>query len=182
MAAVQQVNLTHVAPEMLRLLLEQTRETVGIAVPNGYEMIFIARERSPLAVAVSAELGSRRPLHCTSVGKAYLTALAPVRREEVLRKLRLVRYTPRTITDLRELRAELARTEARGWAEDRAEYSQACTCCAAAIRDAAGEPIGALSIAGPSERTARNLTRLGPIVASTAEAISFKLGFTGMPR
>lgn len=177
MAAVQQVNLTHVAPEMLRLLLEQTRETVGIAVPNSYEMVFIARERAPHSVAVNADLGSRRPLHCTSVGKAWLSALPEEQREDVLRKLNLVRFTDATITDLAELRRELARTVARGWAEDRQEYDSISTCCAAVIRDATGHPVGALSVAGPTERADGMLGRFGPIVASTADAISFKLGF-----
>lgn len=178
MAAVQQINITHVAPELLRLLVQQTRETVGLAVPSGYEMVFISRERSPQSVAVAADLGSRRPLHCTSVGKAYLAALSADELASVSRKLSLVPHTPSTITSRQQLTAELERVRQRGWAEDHGEFDEASTCCAAPVFDHTARPIAALSVAGPTARTATAMGRLGPIVASTAEAISYKMGYS----
>jgi DNA-binding IclR family transcriptional regulator len=47
----------------------------------------------------------------------------------------------------------------------------------AAILDHTGHPVAAISAAGPAERMERSLARIAPIVASTAEAISRRLGY-----
>ena len=63
MAAVHSADVVQLAPEFLRILVQQARETVGLAVPNGDEMVFVYRERGPHFVSVNSELGGRRPLH-----------------------------------------------------------------------------------------------------------------------
>ena len=47
MAAVHATEVVNVAPEYLRMLVQQTRETVGFAVLSGDEMIFVYRELGP---------------------------------------------------------------------------------------------------------------------------------------
>ena len=176
-AAVQSNDVVHVAPDLLRLLVQQTRETVGLAVFNSGEMIFIYRERGPQPVTVSAQLGARRPLHCTSVGKAYLSALPDTEARALIRRLDLAEFTEHTITSRLQLEHEVAVTGRRGWSEDHREFDLRVTCCGAPILDRTGRPVAAISIAGPTERTEGTLHRLGPVVASTAEAISHRLGY-----
>jgi DNA-binding IclR family transcriptional regulator len=177
MAAVQSADVVQVAPEFLRMLVQQARETVGLAVPSGDEMVFVYRERGPHFVSVSSELGARRPLHCTSVGKAYLAALPMSERVPLIRRLELTRFTPSTITDRNALELEVHHTRERGWSEDRGEFNEDSTCCGAAILNHAGHPVAAISAAGPTLRTAPQLHRLGGLVASTADAISRRLGY-----
>jgi DNA-binding IclR family transcriptional regulator len=57
------------------------------------------------------------------------------------------------------------------------EFSDAAACCGAAVLDHAGRPVGAISAAGPAERMEPIFARIAPIVASTAEAISRRLGY-----
>ena len=139
-------------------------------------MIFVYRERGPQAVSVSAEVGARRPLHCTAVGKACLAALPDTERRTILRRITLTAYTPRTITSRSVLEAELADVHRRGWSSERREFSAAAA-CGAAVLDHAGRAVGAISAAGPAERIKRIFARIAPIVASTAEAISRRLGY-----
>jgi DNA-binding IclR family transcriptional regulator len=179
-AAVRSADVMQVAPELLRVLVQQTQETVGLAVPNGDEMVFIYRERGPHSVGVNIQPGARRPLHCTGVGKAYLGALPSAELATVLGRLPLERHTDATITDVRRLEADILATRDRGWSEDRAEFDLHSTCCGAAILDHTGRPVAAISASGLSERTAPQLARLGPVVASTAAAISRHLGYVGV--
>lgn len=176
MTAVQSTDVVHAAPDLLRSLAQQTRETVGLGVCNADEMIFVYRERGPQAVSVSAEIGARRPLHCTAVGKAYLAALPDGERRAILRRITLTAYTPRTITSRNLLEAELADVHRRGWSSERREFSDAAACCGAAVLDRTGHPVAAISTAGPAGRMERSFARIAPIVASTAEAISRRLG------
>ena len=176
LAAVQATDVVHVAPELLRLLVQQTRETVGLGVLSGDEMVFVYRERGPRSVTVNTELGARRPLHCTAVGKAYLSAVPLPDRRALLRSIRLTAHTPRTITGRADLERDLDEARERGWTIERGELDENSTCCGAPVLDHTGLPVGAISVAGLRGRMERSLDRIGPVVASTAEAISHRLG------
>ena len=91
----------------------------------------------PLTVAP----GQRMPLHAGAAGK---TLLAHLPKDTVDRRLAgdLTRYTPRTITDPRRLRSELARIRRQGWAQDRGEYSPSIHAFAAPILDRYGGHCG----------------------------------------
>jgi IclR family transcriptional regulator, acetate operon repressor len=177
MAAVHSTDVVHAAPDLLRSLAQQTRETVGLGVFSADEMIFVYRERGPQPVTLNAEVGARRPLHCTAVGKAYLAALPPDECRALLRRIKLVRHTPNTITSRTSLEAELEEIRRRGWSLERREFTAAAACCGAAVLDPGGRPAGAISADGPADRIERALDRIAPIVASTAEAISRRLGY-----
>jgi DNA-binding IclR family transcriptional regulator len=146
-------------------------------VRNADEMIFVYRERGPEDVGVNAELGARRPLHCTAVGKAYLAWLPTDERRAILRRIALTRYTRSTITSRIGIEADLVGTRRRGWSYEHGEFSDAAACCGAAILDHTGQPVAAISAAGPADRMKRALDRIAPIVVSTAEAISRRLGY-----
>jgi IclR family transcriptional regulator, acetate operon repressor len=69
------LEVTRLAPPHLRSLADRARETVNLAVVDGDAVVYIHQEEGTLAVKLSARLGTRRPLHCTALGKAYLAAL-----------------------------------------------------------------------------------------------------------
>lgn len=177
LAAVQSSDVAQIAPEYLRMLVQQTRESVNLGVPRGTEMVFIYRDKGPQTVAVHGDVGARRPMHCTSVGKAYLAALPQEERDQILSKMVYHAFTPKTITSRRELEEEIQRTIDRGWSEDHGEIDPSSTCCGAAIRDNMGRPVAAISVAGVTDRISPELSRIGAVVASTAEAISRRLGY-----
>lgn len=177
LSAIESSDVAQVAPDFLRVLVQQTRESIGLGIPRGEDMVFIYRDRGPQAVAVNAEVGARRPMHCTSVGKAYLAGLYPDDRRAVMSQIRFLPKTKHTILTATELQADIERTIARGWSEDRMELDPSSTCCGAPIFNHAGTPVAAISVSGVTERIAPLLTKLGPIVAGTAEAISRRLGY-----
>jgi DNA-binding IclR family transcriptional regulator len=177
LAAVQSSDVAQVAPEFLKILVMQTRESVGLGIPRNEDMVFIYRDRGPQSVTVNAEVGARRPMYCTSVGKAFLAALPASQRREVMSRIRFRSFTPNTIMTHAALEEEIERTIERGWSEDRMELDSSSTCCGAPVFNHRGEPVAAISVAGVTQRIAPTLAKIGPIVSSTAEAISRSLGY-----
>lgn len=181
MAAVHSTDVADVAPELLRVLVQQTRETVSLGVLSGDEMVFIYRERGPQPVSVNAELGARRPLHATSVGKAYLCGLDVRERSDLLRTLPLTPFTPQTLTTAGAVENDISEAHTRGWAEERGEFDLASACCGSPVFDHTGRVVAAISVAGLKDRVEPALSRLGPLVAATADAISRRLGHNPAP-
>lgn len=177
MAAVQSVEVMDVAPELLRALAQQTRESVSLGVLSGHEIVFVYRELGPQSVRVSAELGARRPLHATSIGKAYLTGLGEKERSTLLRQIELRPHTEHTITSRAALEEDLSQSAERGWTEEHQEFDLSSTCCGAPIFDHTGQVVASISVAGPAPRMQAQTAVVGPLVAATAAAISRRLGF-----
>jgi DNA-binding IclR family transcriptional regulator len=177
MAAVQSVEVMDVAPELLRALAQQTRESVSLGVLNGHEIVFVYRELGPQSVRVSAELGARRPLHATSIGKAYLSGLGEQERAKLMRQLQLSPHTPYTITSRANLENDIQLSLERGWTEEHQEFDLSSTCCGAPIFDHSGRVVAAISVAGPANRMHEQTGTFGPLVSATAAAISRQLGY-----
>jgi IclR family transcriptional regulator, acetate operon repressor len=176
MAALASLEVTTVAPPHLRALADQTRETVNLAVVDGDAVVYIHKEEGTLAVKMTAQLGTRRPLHCTALGKAYLAALPARELEARMAGLELARFTAATITDPAALGAELDRVRERGFAVDQEEVEEGVYCLGAAVRDHRQLPVAVISVAGPAYRVRGRADQLGGLVAETAAAISRRLG------
>ncbi len=176
-AALQSTDLMRVAPPVLLDLLEGTREAVNLAVFDSDSMVLIFREQGPQSVTISSRLGSRRPMHASSLGKAYLAALRPDERRELIERLELKRFTPETIVDKDALERNLLNVQKRGFADDRREFEQTLACCAAAVFDHRAVPVAAISVSGPAERILAKFDRIGAEVVLAARKISARLGY-----
>jgi len=179
MVALSGVDVVRLAPSYLHGLVESTLETVFLAVLDDDAMVYLYKEEGPQAIKMSARLGSRRPLHCTSLGKAYLSALPHETRQPLISRLDLRRFTPNTITEASALEAELALIEELGYAVDRIEVEEGVACVGAPVRDYRGLPIAAVSVAGPADRVLPREERVGRLVRETAWALSRRLGYAG---
>ncbi len=176
MAALASVDVMRVAPGHLRALADGTGETVNLAVLDGRSVVYVYREDGPQTVKMSARLGSRRPVHCTGLGKAFLAWLPEDRRHALLDGVVLDRLTPNTITDPLELERELERTRARGYAVDDVEVEEGVACFAVPVRDFRGLPVAAISVAGPADRVLAREDRITPLLRDAAATISRRLG------
>ena len=163
------------ALDQLRAL---TKETVHLSVLDGLEVVYVERRESPGAVRMFGRIGHRGPGHSTASGKVLLAFLPPEELDRRLAGVRLVRRTPYTITGRDQLRAELTRIRARGWAENVNEAQMGFASVAAPIRNPAGEVVAALSVAGPVQRLdGDSLRRFARPVTESAALISRRLGW-----
>jgi DNA-binding IclR family transcriptional regulator len=93
-----------------------TREATMLAVLDGERQLYVYCNAGPQQVSVVGEPGKHGPLYCTSQGKVLIAFSAPDIREYLLRRLTLEPMGPNTITDRNELRHEIERVRARGYA------------------------------------------------------------------
>ena len=160
----------------LRGLRDLTGETTYLSAMDGLEMVSLERVDGAHSQRSAAALGERKPVHCTSQGKAMLAAMPGAEQEAIVKRMVLKPLTTRTISDRRHLMAELHITATRGWAMDDEEIAMGVRCVGAAIIDRKGLARGAISIAGPAWRmTRQRLELLGPEVMNAARRIGAQL-------
>jgi len=173
-------SLTATARPHMRALMEESAETVNLAVEDQYEAVYLAQVESRQMMRAFARPGGRVPLHCSSVGKAMLSAMADAAVTKILQNRGLARLTVKTISDTVALREDLQRTRERGYALDDEEHAVGLRCIASAIFDERSEPLAAVSISGPMVRISdERVPILGDAVRKKAEAITAQLG--GVP-
>jgi len=143
----------------LAALAQASGETIHLTVLEGEEIVYLDKFDSPLPVAAYSRVGGRAPAYCVASGKALLAALGhdAATLHALFGSLRA--HTPHTITDFEALQAELARTRARGWAENREEWRLGVCGLGAPVFNARGEPIAAIGMSVPSIRFTRAKAR-----------------------
>ncbi|WP_157268905.1 IclR family transcriptional regulator domain-containing protein [Azohydromonas aeria] len=175
-AAYAMPDLVAAAGLELRALRDLTGETSYLCALDGMETLLLERCDGAHGQRSASALGQRKPLHCTSQGKAMLAAMPPAQRDALVRELPLTAATPNTITDRRRLQAELKLTAARGWALDDEEIVPGVRCVGAPILDDEGRLRGAISVAGPAFRLTRErLELLGPELVQAARRVGAQL-------
>lgn len=169
-------DLVAAAATELRSLRDLTGETAYLATLDGGEVISIERYDGAHSQRSSAALGQRKPIYCTSQGKAILSAMPPDERDALIRDITLKPLTPHTHTDRRRLQADLKIISARGWSMDDEEIVLGIRCVGAPVIDLKGNVRGAISVAGPAWRITRERAELlGPEVAEAARRIGAQL-------
>jgi DNA-binding IclR family transcriptional regulator len=181
MAALESLELTSVAPATIEALAGETGESVFVSVLDQGEVVYLMKKEGSRAIRTTAVLGTRRPAHCTALGKAMLASLPPDEVRRVIDVRGLPALTPATITDLAALWEELAAVRIAGYAVDREEVEEGLACIAAPIRDHLGHVVAAVSLAGPVTRVLPQEERLGRRVAAAALEISQGLGYLPKP-
>ena len=176
--ALQSTDVMQVAPELLRVLLEMAGEAVNLAVFDADSMVLLYREQGPQSVTISSRLGTHRPMHASSLGKAFLAAMQESERRVLLGRIALKRYTERDDHQRRPRWTGRSPTSAPAAMPSTAASSRRRSpAAAAAVFDHRRLPVAAISVSGPAERVSPQLDRIGGLVADTARAISARLGF-----
>lgn len=177
-SANRRFQLDRIARPVLQRLTEATEETSNLVILHNDEGVYSVQVCSPRMVRMFTEVGQRAPLYCTGSGKAILSGMPADQLEAYLERTPLQRFTPKTITDVERLRAELGMARAQGFALDDEERELGVCCVAAPIFDRFGRCIAALSISGPSVRMPIERARsFGPLVRQAADECSAQLGY-----
>lgn len=162
----------------LAALAQASGETIHLAVLDGAEIVYLDKFDSPLPVAAYSRIGGRAPACCVASGKAMLAAA----RLDVaaLRALfgTLQPHTPHSIVDFDALQAELERSRARGYAENREEWRLGVCGLGVPVFDARGTAVAAVGMSVPSIRFARTQAReLSDRIMACARDASTTLGY-----
>lgn len=176
-AFVRSRDIVTIARPYMRRLMEQSGETVNLAIADRGEVIYLAQVETQKMMCAIAGPGGRAPMHCSGVGKALLAFSNPATVDKTIQGLELTRETPHTLTTPAELKRELAQIQARGYAVDNEENAIGLRCVAAVIFDEHASTLAALSVSGPTARIADSrIPGLGAAIAGIAAEITAELG------
>lgn len=162
---------------VMQELMEKTGETANLGVAEDDCVVFVSQVETHQAIRAFFRPGTRSPFHASGIGKAVLAHLEPERVGTILRKAGLQRFTDRTLSDISSLAHDLARIKLRGWSVDDEERHPGMRCVAAAIFNEFGQPIGGVSVSGPTVRvTPERLAEIGPLVRDAAAEVTRMIG------
>jgi DNA-binding IclR family transcriptional regulator len=170
--------LAEVAKTYLDDLSSRTGEGASLAVLRDGVVTVIAKREPEGPVRVVQEVGARRPIYCTAVGKSLAAWLPEQELEGILNRTVFGRMTDNTITSRVAFLRELARVRAAGFAVDNEEHIKGIRCLAAPIRDHSGEVRASLCVVGPKNHLPlRRLSQIRGVLAAVAGDLSARLGY-----
>ncbi len=170
-------DLVTVARPYMRHLMEESGETVSLAVEDGGQVIYLAQIECRQLMRALASPGQRAPLHSSAVGKVILAYAPDERQDSVIGAMKLERFTERTLTTEQGFRQALSEAHKRKFALDDEEYAIGLRCVAAPIFNEAHEAIAAISLSGPKARvTDGRMKELAGLAQAAAGKITREFG------
>lgn len=162
---------------IMHQLMEQTGETVNLAMFDQDRAVFVSQVESREMMRMVVKIGSRAPLHASGVGKAYLSTLSDEEVSTLTHQHGLLEVTENTLSTPEALKSNLALIRDRGYSFDNEEHAIGLRCVAATIHDEVGKAVAAISLSGPKARIPdEDVTKLGQKVLESANVITAKLG------
>ena len=119
--------------EVLRRLVDQVGESCNLTALSGSEVLYLDRVETDAPLRFFLHPGSRVPVHCSASGKLFLAQMTPSQRQRLLGRVPLQQYTPNTVTDPRQLEAEIQRVRENGYALDVEEFLPGLLCIAVLV-------------------------------------------------
>jgi IclR family transcriptional regulator, acetate operon repressor len=154
-------------------LMEASGETANLAMFEDGHVVYVAQVASRHhRVRMFTEVGRRVHLHSSGVGKVVLAFRPRAEVEALLARTSLPRRTPRTITDLGRLLAELDTVAGQGYALDSGEEEVGVRCLAVPVFGVGGS-VAAMSVSAPEGRLQdRDIERVLPEMLRISAALS----------
>jgi len=146
---------------VLERLASQTGEAYSAVVPNGDEVVIVARSSDvrrsgtdglPQVLAYGLHLGARLPAHATSTGRVLLAALPRSEFQTWMKGRLLVRLTLHTVTEPRQFRALIEQVRQDDFCLSSEEHELGVHALAVPLRNLQGRTVAALNVVASTAR------------------------------
>jgi DNA-binding IclR family transcriptional regulator len=169
-------DLSVAARPVVEDLAESTGETVLLGVLDQGSVIYVEKAESRRSIRMVEAPGRRLPLHGSATGLVLLAHAAPAFRDRYLAQEGLPPGLLDTTTDIRT----------RGHATSIQDLDPDLTSASVPVHGPHGEPIAALTVAGPASRLTRErleefLPQILGAATSVTKALGGALGGRGRP-
>jgi DNA-binding IclR family transcriptional regulator len=169
-----------IAKPFMKELADQIKESVLIASFNDFKIAYLDKIESLQTVRIVLEAGAEVPPHTVASGKLFLSDLDEKELTQYIERTTLHPFTKNTITDEYDLRKELEKIKNQDYAIDHEEYELGLKGFASPIRDANGNMIAALCVAGVSLRFDHQKTfETIELMKQYSNEISLQIGYQG---
>lgn len=174
---LRRTTLVDRARPIMRRLMEATGETANLGIARDASVLFVSQVETHASIRAFFPPGTLSPMHASGIGKALLAQMSDDRLSRLIATAPLDRFTGRTLTEPKTLRADLEATRERGYAIDDEEKNEGMRCIAAPVFDLSGEAVAGISVSGPASRvSAAQTARLAEAVVTAADDLSAAMG------
>lgn len=171
-----QNDLRTIAQPYLHQLVEKFKETANLVLLQDDNVLYIEKIESPHSMRICTKSGQSIPAHQTAVGKAILAKLPNDALQSLLERASFEKVTEHTLTSKEAVMQQIRQIRHCGYARDDEELEYGLTCIGAAVVDSRNEPIGGISVSGPTSRMdEKQLNEIIPTLIEYAKIISSKL-------
>ncbi len=171
------MNVDQIILPPLQQLRDSTGDSSSMAVLSGVDILYVAHVSTNRRIRLGASVGTRFPLHATSMGKVLLAFQDDALIANYLKVATLTRFTERTVTTASELSARLATTRSTGYDSALDELDYGLVSVAVPVFDADRRIVAAINCSTSTTRISQDelvRTRL-PLLRDAAAEIGAAL-------
>jgi IclR family pca regulon transcriptional regulator len=176
-AFLASMNIEQLAAPPLQGLRDQTGDSASLAVRSGRDILYIVHIPTQRRIRLGAGVGTRFPLHATSMGKVLLAFQGPTATEKFLVEGPLARMTERTVTEPNAFRDRIELVRSRFYDSALDELDYGIVSVAVPVFDAQEQIVAAINCSTSTTRISQDelvRTRL-PLLREAARAIEDEL-------
>lgn len=146
------MELTEVGRPVIEALRDRSGFSAHLVVRDARDVVFIAKAAGGNAMFHSIQVGARLPAHATVLGRTLLSDVSMQDLMALYPEKSLPTYTPKTPTNLQELKSLIDQDRDKGYGVSMGGYETGISTIAAPVLDGQGRVTAAISISVPSQR------------------------------
>ncbi len=173
-------DIVQIAQPELRDLARTLGLSAHLGIVDGQDILYLLRETPNLHLVSNIRVGSRLPVHATTIGRIILAYCDAARRDAVLAGRDLRAVTGKTATTRDALALQTAADRQLGIAWSVGNFEAGIGSGAVAVFDGAGKVVAAVNVTGPErefEDSAGRRDEIHGALTRAAERISQQLGY-----
>jgi IclR family transcriptional regulator, pca regulon regulatory protein len=170
--------LPQVARPYLQVVAEELHGSSSLAILDHFDVVFVARARSPSLVSTTVYVGSRLPAHVTALGRVLLADLPDEQIERYLEGARMQRLTDFTTVDPQAIKQAVLDAREKRYALVDQELAMGVRALAVPVYDHSGTVVASINVSVADARaTAEQVVeRCLPALRQASAQITAGLG------
>lgn len=170
---LESARLPRIVQPFLQRISAGTHEIAYLAVLDGEDIVYVARNGPNRVMNVGYVLGSRVQAHVTAAGLLMVAMQDSTFTSQWLATRDLKSYTSFSLLEPEKLRTALNHIRHQGWALSEQQLELGHRGIAVPLRDSKGDVLGALSVTMPMghETSDAAIARVLPVLRDTAQAM-----------
>lgn len=149
---ISKIGIFEAARPIIELLSSETGESINLGIIRDNKIVYVDKKEGKSPIKVSIKIGTSIPMHCTGMGKAVLSHMNEIERENIINHIEFIQYAKNTSMNKETLLILLDQCRQLGYSFDNEEYIDDLISFGAPIFNYKGSPIGAISISFPKSR------------------------------
>jgi DNA-binding IclR family transcriptional regulator len=163
-----------------RPVVEQLRDASGysahLVVRDGRDVVFVVKAPGRSALFHSIQVGARLPAHATVLGRLLLSDLSLQELAQLYPEKSLPKYTDKTPTSLKQLKALMEADRAAGYGLSQGGFETGISTVAAPVLNDEQRVVAAISITVPAQQVASDQAgRLIELVCDAARQLTQRI-------